>query len=171
MPDELKHVTITPELASVVGKQQEGTRIFRAEGTGEDFMRWWDTLSEHFPRGLVSPGGACQYAAVSRAAVHKAMREGRLTVFAYHSLKEQRGIFGSKIVRESPYQYLPVIELKAWRHELEERIGQMRKTGATLIKIRNELHRELEGEKPDYNAWFMLDHPEGRVVKKSKGRK
>jgi hypothetical protein len=170
MGSEPKFVTITDELAKVIGKPDRGTRIFRAEGTGEDFMRWWDTLVEHFPRGLVSPGGGCQYAGVSRAAIHRAIREGRLTVFAYHSWKEQRGIFGSKIVRENPYQYVPVIELKAWRMELEERIGQMRESGATLIKIRNIIHRELEGEKPDYHAWFMLKHPEGRVVrKKQKG--
>lgn len=170
MADSTKHVTINEQVAAVIGKQDKDTRIFRAEGDSDAFMHWWDVLSEHLPRGLVSPGGACPYAGVSRAAIHKAMREGRLTVFAFHKHEEKRGIFGSKLVRENPYMYLPIVELKAWRVELEERVGKLRATGATLIKIRKMLQRELEGAKPDWDAFFASDHPEGRVIrKKEKG--
>ena len=84
---------------------------------------------QQFARGLVSPGGAVPYAGVSRAAVHKAMREGRITVFAFHMIQERRGIFGSKLVRESPYLYIPVVELKAWRMELEDRLGTLQAKG------------------------------------------
>src|SRR5687768_7499285 len=135
MAEIAKHVTITPALARVIGEQEAGTRVYRAEGDSEAYRRWWDTLVKHFPRGLVSPGGACPYAGVSRAAVHKAMRDGRLTAFTFHAIKEERGIFGSKLVRANPYGYLPVIELKAWRIELEDRIGRLHASGAQLQKI------------------------------------
>ena len=165
MRDEFKHVAITDELAKAIGEPDAGTRIYRAEGDSEEYVRWWDVIASHFPRGLVSPGGACPYAGVSRAAVHKAMREGRLTVFAFHSYDEQRGIFGSKVVRSSPYLYLPVVELKAWRLELEERIGQRPTDANALEKLREQTRRELEGEKPDWMANFIDKHPKGRVVK------
>ena len=74
MEEQRKHVEISGELAKAVGKLQPGTRIYRAEGDDEAYRRWWDTLSKHFPRGLVSPGGACPHAGVSRAAIHKAVR-------------------------------------------------------------------------------------------------
>lgn len=165
--DETKrHVGVDGDLAKVVGKPDAGTRIYRAEGDDEAYMLWWDRLCSYFPRGLVSPGGACPYAGVSRAAVHRAMREGRLTVFAFHPIKEQRGIFGSRVERSSPYVYLPVVELKAWRMELEERIGRQRAEGATLAKIERQLQEELEGKKPDWDAWFLLEHPAGKIVKR-----
>lgn len=168
MEDQARHVVLTDALKAAIGKADSGTRIYRAEGDRNDYIRWWETLVRHFPRGLVSPGGACPYAGVSRAAVHRAMQQGRLTVFAFHLIGERRGIFGSKFVREEPYQYLPVIELKAWKLELEERIGHLARSAETVEQLREMIRRELEGEKPDWDAWFMLDHPEGRVVKKAR---
>ncbi len=168
MAELAKNVTISGELAKAIGPPADGTRIYRAEGTDEDYMRWWDALAESFPRGLVSPGGGSPYAGVSRAAIHRAMRDGRLTVFAFHKVKEQRGIFGSKLVRENPYLYLAVIELKAWRLELEERIGRHFAEGEAVAKVQEAIRRELEGERPDWTADFIVKHPQGRVIKKSK---
>jgi hypothetical protein len=166
MKDEFKNVTITPALAKVLGKPSPTPRFFHADGDDEAFTRWWDALVREFPRGLVSPGGACPYAGVSRAAVHKAMKDGRLTVFAFHPVKEQRGIFGSKLVRTNPYLYLPVVELKAWRVELEERIGRWDVSEAEFEKVLDKLAKELEGGEPDWEALWTDEHPDGRVVKK-----
>ena len=153
-----KLVTITKEMESVIGSADEGTRIFRAEGDSKTYQRWWDVLAKHFPRGLVSPGGAAPYAGVSRAAVHKAMREGRVTVFAFHMLKEKRGLLGTKIVRESPYIYMPVVEMKAWGMELQARVNALHSLDENVERWQEAVRRELEGEKPDWMACF-LDRP------------
>src|SRR5262245_41835069 len=135
MSIEGRFVSISPELRRIVGEPDDGTRIFRRDGDNEAYVRWWDALMKAFPRGLVSPGGAVPYAGASRAAIHKAMREGRLTVFSFHPIEERRGIFGSKLVRTNPYQYLPVVELKAWRLELEERVGDLQANGVDPAEI------------------------------------
>jgi hypothetical protein len=168
MEEMRPHVELPREVLAVIGDPDEGTRIYRAEGDDVTYQFWWDTLMEHFPRGLVSPGGACPYAGVSRAAVHKAMKDGRLTVFAFHLYEEKAGILGRKLVRKDPYQYLPVVELKAWRLELEQRMAHLLEAGeaSTKLRLRNLVNRELEGEQPDWNAWFMLRHPKGRRVRK-----
>jgi hypothetical protein len=59
-----------------------------------------------------------------------------------------------------------VIELKAWRLELEERLGRAALSGAELDKFKQNLKRELEGEKPDPHGFFLDKHPEGRVVRR-----
>src|SRR4051794_977308 len=95
-------VKISESLADGVGELHGETRSFRAEGHDGAFRNWNDRLFEEFPRGLVSPGGASRYAGVSRAAIHKALREGRLTAFAFHVVKTKRGLLGVKRVRSTP---------------------------------------------------------------------
>ena len=83
------------------------------------------------------------YCPVSRAAVHKRTKEGKLSVFLYHVKYSKRSLFGKiKTVRQSPYAYIPVSEAIAWRKELEERA------------IRNEeiTREELQGAKPDWTV-------------------
>lgn len=89
------------------------------------------------------------YCPVSRAAVHKRTKEGRLSIFLYHVTYAKKGLFGKiKRVRKSPYVYIPVVEAIAWRKEIEERA------------IRNEeiTREELVGENPDWRGDF-LDWP------------
>jgi hypothetical protein len=55
------------------------------------------------------------YAKVSRAAVYKAINEGRLTAFGFHVIYESRSVFGFKRkIRNMPYIFVPVGEAKAW---------------------------------------------------------
>ena len=63
------------------------------------------------------------YAKVSRAAVYKAINEGRLTAFGFHTIIESRGVFGfRRRIRELPYVFIPVSEASAWGKIIEEKV-------------------------------------------------
>ncbi len=84
---------IPPELLPVIGEPDEGTRLYRKEGDEDEKGFWFDALTEVFG-SLVSPGGVALYAPVSRAAVHKRLKEGRMTAFCYHVKRTRKGFFG-----------------------------------------------------------------------------
>ena len=86
------------------------------------------------------------YCPVSRAAVYKRIKEGRLSLFLFHVTRRKTALFGGKkVVREMPYGYIPVSEVRAWRNELEER----------AIAQGNVTREELEGAKPDWHGDFL----------------
>jgi len=86
------------------------------------------------------------YAPVSRAAVHKRLKEGKLTGFFFHVTHRRRNFFGLDLsTRELAIGFIPVSECKAWRAELEQRaIAQ------GLIT-----EKELLGDKPDWHGSFL----------------
>ena len=62
------------------------------------------------------------FAGVSRAAVHKRLKDGKLTAFLFHVTRASRSIFGyQKKLKQLPYAYVPVSECKAWGVELKSR--------------------------------------------------
>jgi hypothetical protein len=139
------YVELPPEMAEVIGKREGNSRIYTQNGTEEGCAPWYDALSEIVGR-CVSPGGVTMYCPVSRAAVHRRLREGRLSCFTYFVEERKINFFGKlREFRGTPYQYIPVSECKAWRKELEEKA------------LRNELvtAEELEGTKPDWEADFL----------------
>jgi len=93
----------------------------------------------------VSPGGAAPLAHVSRAAVHKRIKEGKLTAFAFHVKERRLALFGkTKEIRKSPQVYVSVSEAKAWGEELEER----------AVRLGYISRQDLEGAKPDWHGKF-----------------
>lgn len=148
--DDFPFVEIPDHLKEIIGEPDPGTRMYRAYGTEDDFKQWaeavWDITE---PEMAVSPGGVSMYARVSRAGVHKRLKEGRLTIFLFHKVKDSKFIKGRKILEEGgrPYGFIPVVECKAWEKELN--------------KIRDEktLKKEAKGDN-DYDGDF-LDSPRG----------
>ena len=131
-------VDVPEELLPIIGKPDPGTRIYRTEGDAAQGAIWFDALVTAYPDSLVSPGGVGMFARVSRAAVHKAMKEGRLTAFLFHEVKERRTLFGKKRPhRKNPFIYIPVIECKRWSKQLE---------------LQYSPDRELDGDKPDWQG-------------------
>jgi hypothetical protein len=62
------------------------------------------------------------YAPVSRAAVHKRMKEGKLTAFTYQVTHNVKTFWGTeREARATPFVYIPSSECKAWGREIEER--------------------------------------------------
>jgi len=139
------YVNIPEEILSVIGKPDAGTRIFRQIGSQNHSAEWFEVISEQFGK-LVSPGGVCMFAPVSRAAVHKRLKEGRLTAFCFHPEETNKGLFGTrKNVRQTPYCYIPASEAMCWRKEIEER---MQRRGDLT-------QEELEGDRPDWSGSFL----------------
>jgi hypothetical protein len=123
METDFPYLVIPDRLKPIVGEPDKGTRIFRAEGSDEDVGRWYDAICEAFlDDSFVSPGGVSMYAPVSRAGVHKRLKEGKLTAFMFHVVEQKRTMFGyQKKLKHLPYGYIPVSECKAWARELEAR--------------------------------------------------
>lgn len=71
-------VRIPARLVEVVGVPDEGTRVYRQLGSDAECGVWYDLLHE-IDNKFVSPGGVAMFCGASRAAVHKRLREGKLT--------------------------------------------------------------------------------------------
>ena len=146
MKKEFKYLEIPASLQPLIGEPDPDTRIYRREGSDEESGPWFDALGEHLPgEGFVSPGGVMMYAPVSRAAVHKRLKAGKMTAFCFHVVEAKRSIFGYQDkLKKRPYVYIPVSECKAWAEELKTRPD------------RKEAYLEAAGgEKPDREGEFL----------------
>lgn len=145
MTTDFPFVEIPEKLADAIGRPEAGTRIYRKSGTQEEVGKWFSLLSR-VVGPTVSPGGVIMFCPVSRAAVHKRTKEGKLSIFLFHVTKQKKGIFGkTKVIRNAPYGYIPVSEAEAWRREIEERAVQ-----------NEEITREeLEGTRADMDDEFL----------------
>lgn len=123
MKSEFPYVKVPPELARVVGKPKEGTRMFVQEGNQEGLVKWFDAICQHIGPS-VSPGGAAMLVHATRAAVYRRMKAGKLTAFMFQAPEENEGLpRWLRILREDPRPicYIPVSECKAWAAELEKK--------------------------------------------------
>jgi len=148
MKKDFKYLEIPASLKPFIGEPDPDTRIYRREGSDEESGPWFDALGEHLPgEGFVSPGGVMMYAPVSRAAVHKRLKEGKMTAFCFHVVEAKRSIFVyQKKLKQLPYVYIPVSECKAWGEELKTRPD------------RKEAYMEAAGgEKPDAEGKFLVE--------------
>jgi hypothetical protein len=138
-------VEIPEELEPIVGKRDPETRIYRRDGSQEESSVWFDLLTEIIGPS-VSPGGVGMYCPVSRAAVYKRIKEGKLSIFLFHVTHRKTTLFGkNRILRDNPYGYIPASEARAWREELEERALSQ----GTITA------EELEGARPNWSAEFL----------------
>lgn len=121
MDTDFPYLVVADELKKLVGEPDEGTRMYRKEGSDDEVGAWFDALARSFPgEQFVSPGGVSMYVEVSRAGTHKRMKEGRLTAFLFHVVRQERNLFGyQKKLKQRPYIYIPVSECKAWGAELK----------------------------------------------------
>jgi hypothetical protein len=152
MKKDFKYLEIPASLKPFIGEPDPDTRIYRREGSDEESGPWFDALGEHLSgEGFVSPGGVMMYAPVSRAAVHKRLKEGKMTAFCFHVVEAKRSIFVyQKKLKQLPYVYIPVSECKAWGEELKTRPD------------RKEAYLEAAGgEKPDGEGKFLLEPKKG----------
>lgn len=114
---DIKPVAIPGHLAKVIGDPDPGTRMYRRYGRRDDFQAWWDAVCEICgEESSVSPGGVALYARVSRAGVHKRMKDGRLTGFLFHPVQGYSRWTKREILDNAgqPYIYIPGDECKQW---------------------------------------------------------
>jgi hypothetical protein len=145
VPTKFPFVEIPEELEAIVGKRDPGTRMYRRDGSQEESSVWFDLLTEIIGPS-VSPGGVGMYCPVSRAAVYKRIKEGKLSIFLFHVTHRKTTLFGkNRILRDNPYGYIPASEARAWREELEERAVSQ----GTITQ------EELEGARPNWSSEFL----------------
>lgn len=162
MKTEFPFVSVPDHLRPLIGEPDSpGTRMYHQFGTEDEMYKWFEAVVEICkPDGSVSPGGAAGYARVSRAGVHKRLKEGRLTAFRFNIIKDSR-LFKNKMVLaegRTPYTYIPVSECKAWRAELER------------ITDKDLLEREVMGDK-DWTNKAIKSPPLRKWQRKVKSEK
>jgi hypothetical protein len=122
---EFPFIEVPAEARRIVGEPTPGTRLYRREGTHEECGEWFEAVGKLFGGDVgLSPGGVTMYVPVSRAAVHKRLKEGRLTGFTFHVTSEETTFLGKqRKAKERPYIFLSVSECKAWAEEMKRRLG------------------------------------------------
>lgn len=135
--------------------------MYFKSGPQEQAGAWADAVFELFGPA-VTRGAVSLYVPVGRAAVHKRLKEGRLTGFFYEITHRKRSLFGgSKDVRELDVVLIPVSECRAWAEEIK---------GVALARgiVTKE---ELEGDIPDWHGEFLEWHVrEARRIAREAGR-
>ena len=143
--DPFPYVDIPKKVSSIVGEKEEGKRVYMREGSEEEAGFWFEAIEEIIGQS-VSPGGVLMFCPVTRAAVHRRIKKGKLSAFKFHSTYVQTNLFGkNRVLRDTPYVLIPVSEAKAWKVELEKealRRGYVDK-------------EELEGNEPDWHGEFL----------------
>lgn len=155
------YLAVPAELKAVFGEPVPGTRIYQREGPQEETSYWSDAVFS-LAGPCVSPGGVSMYAPVTRAAVHKRLKEGKLTGFFFTITHRKRRLFGMDLsTRELALGYIPVSECKAWKAELEAR----------AIEKGSVTRAELEGDKPDWHGDFLHWDSRWAKAQRAKGAK
>src|ERR1039458_9789773 len=122
---ELPFVNVPREALAIIGQPTLGTRFYRREGSDEECGEWFENIGKLFGGDVgLSPGGVAMFVPVSRAAVHKRLREGRLTGFAFYVTSQGKSLWGKPRKNKArPYLVLPVSECKAWAKDLKRKAG------------------------------------------------
>lgn len=123
MKKQFPFIKIPAELLIHVGAPDPGSRLYKKVGDAGDLQRWFQAVFDICEGdGTISPGGASRYVKVSRPAIHKRLKEGRLTGFMFYLTEERSLLPGKKLAnRGLPYILIPVSECKAWGNEMSER--------------------------------------------------
>ena len=124
MKKEFPYIKIPQKYQGLVGEPDKGTRMYRAYGNEDDIANWYDIVSEICKEdGCVGIGFAAMYSRVSRPAVHKRLKEGRLTGFCFHKVEESKFFKERKTLSDGgfPTIFIPVSECKAWAESLKNR--------------------------------------------------
>lgn len=158
MKKDFPFIKVPDRLRPFIGDPDPETKQYRKYGTEREYRVWFNAASKICkPEGLLSPGGAAAYIRVSRAGVHKRLKEGRLTVFLFHQLRDHKLFKGRKVLEDgSPPSsaYIPVSECQAWAAELE---------GKTM----EEIEKETMGDY-DWKGKSLMSPPRRKWQRKVK---
>lgn len=126
MKEVINFIKIPKKLFYSVGQPDSGTRYYRQYGDNKRNQEWWDSLMS-IQKGIsfFSPGGAASFVGVSRPAVYKRMKEGRLTAFSFYKVVDKKFLFVNyQSLSNSglPVEvYIPWCELKDWKNYIVNR--------------------------------------------------
>jgi len=130
-------IDVPKDLRKIVGEPTPGTRAYRREGTHAECGQWIEDLGLYYKGDVgISPAGVSMFVPVQRAAVHKRIKEGKLTAFFFYITRIESTFFGTKRkVKLRPYIVLSVNECKAWAAEMKRRMGYVDDPGETPMGL------------------------------------
>jgi hypothetical protein len=143
-------IEVPKDLRKIVGEPTPGTRAYRQEGTHQECGQWLEALGEYYKGDVgISPAGVSMFVPVQRAAVHKRIKEGKLTAFFFYITRIESTFFGTKRkVKLRPYIVLSVNECKAWAAEMKRRLGYVDEPDETPLKVSKRLIPMAEEDEP-----------------------
>jgi len=108
---------------SPVVKQLLGTRVWLERGSAKLLRHWLREVNEALAGNLIPLPWVPEFVGVTRAAVHKRVKAGGLTVFSFTLVEATRGMLGKIVERETRerYEYAVLSECDEWRVMLIER--------------------------------------------------
>jgi len=147
---EFPFVEVPKDLRKIVGEPTPGTRAYRREGTHAECGQWIEDLGLHYKGDVgISPAGVTMFVPVQRAAVHKRIKEGKLTAFFFYITHVESTFFGTKRkVKLRPYILLSMSECKAWVVEMKRRMGYVDEPDESLMKQRKKLKSAAAADEP-----------------------
>jgi hypothetical protein len=147
---EFPFIEVPKDLRKMVGEPTPGTRAYRREGTHAECGQWIEDLGLHYKGDVgISPAGVTMFVPVQRAAVHKRIKEGKLTAFFFYITRIDSTFFGSKRkVKLRPYILLSMNECKAWVAEMKRRMGYVDEPGESLMEQRKKLKPAASADEP-----------------------
>jgi hypothetical protein len=143
-------IEVPKNLRKIVGEPTPGTRAYRREGTHAECGQWIEDLGLHYKGDVgISPAGVTMFVPVQRAAVHKRIKEGKLTAFFFYITRIEDTFFGSKRkVKLRPYILLSMSECKAWVAEMKRRMGYVDEPDESLMELRRKLKPAASADEP-----------------------
>jgi hypothetical protein len=143
-------IEVPKDLRKIAGEPTPGTRAYRREGTHAECGQWIEDLGLHYKGDVgISPAGVTMFVPVQRAAVHKRIKEGKLTAFFFYITHVGSTFFGTKRkVKLRPYIMLSMSECKAWAAEMKRRMGYVDEPGESLVEQRKKLKSAAATEEP-----------------------
>jgi hypothetical protein len=143
-------IEVPKDLRKIVGEPTPGTRAYRREGTHAECGQWIEDLGLYYKGDVgISPAGVTMFVPVQRAAVHKRIKEGKLTAFFFYITRIDSTFFGSKRkVKLRPYILLSMSECKAWVTEMKRRMGYVDEPGESLLEQRKKLKPAASADEP-----------------------
>jgi hypothetical protein len=147
---EFPFITVSKDLRKIVGEPTPGTRAYRREGTHAECGQWIEDLGLHYKGDVgISPAGVTMFVPVQRAAVHKRIKEGKLTAFFFYITRIDSTFFGRKRkVKLRPYILLSMSECKAWVAEMKRRMGYVDGPDESLMEQRKKLKPVAVADEP-----------------------
>jgi len=143
-------IKVPKELHELVGEPTPGTRAYRREGSHAQCAEWFEALGEYYKGDVgLSTNGVVLFVPVSRAGVHKRIKEGKLTAFFFYITNEETTLFGAKRkAKQRPYIAVSVSECKAWAAEMKRKVGYIDEPNESPLRLWDRLRPTSIKEEP-----------------------
>lgn len=116
-PDDIQFVEPPKKWEKSRAIEKLGERWYVEKGPVQHFRHWLRELQEAYPGNLIPFSWVPDFVGVSRSALHKRAKAGKLTVFTFVITEYSRTVLGGLRERDSRrrYDYATVSECVGWR--------------------------------------------------------